>query len=230
MSLRATDSGSGEFEQPEPGSYIARCFKVIDLGTQPQTFMGKPSNPKPQVVLYFELLADEEGKPCPTSDGGTFNVVNTYTASTNAKATLRKHIDAWRGVPLTEKEAADFDIGKLLGKYCRLQVILKSSADGTRTYVNIASVGSTKMKPAGANDLTKYEIDEKTGGAYEQLPQWIKDKLELAAEWKTPKETVVDGDITDDGKLITHKDPTSGDVVIEDLDDNEALNLDELEF
>lgn len=219
MSLRATDSGGGDFEQPLAGSYIARCYKIIDLGTQPQMFLGKPSSPKPQVVLYFELLADEEGKTYRTSEGNVFTVVNTYTASTNAKATLRKHIDAWRGVPLTNKEAEDFDIGKLLGKYCRLQVILKNSADGSKTYVNIASIGKTGMKPEGVNETSKYEIDEKTGGIYDQLPEWIKTKLEGAAEWKATAPKVVDGTIND-----------KGEVVIEDIDENEPLDLDELEF
>lgn len=229
MSLHATDSGSGDFEQPVAGQYIARCYRVIDLGTQPQTFQGKPSSPKPQVVFYFELLADEEGKDYRDSEGKPFVVVNTYTNSTNEKATLRKHIDAWRGVPLTKEQAADYDISKLLNKYCRLQVILKSSADGNKTYVNIASIGSTKMKPAGVNELVKYEIDEGIGGVYETLPQWIKDKLTNASEWASvsgnTKLPVVDGDIVD-GKLVT-KEP---DTIIEDLDENADVDLDKLPF
>lgn len=229
----ARDSGGGDFENPVAGSYIARCYKMIDVGTQPQTFQGKPSDPKRKLFVWFELLEDEEGNSYRMSDGKAFSVLNRYTLSTNAKATLRKHIDAWRGKPLTKDEAEAFNVVVLLDKYCRLQISLDDKND--RTYVNVVSVGVTKKRPEAVNATSWWSVENPDMEAFEAFPDWLKTMIEGSAEWKAKSAaktapaapTDVDGTITDDGKLVTND---GKDVVIEELDDDEPLNLEDLQF
>ncbi len=176
----ATDRG-GDFELPAAGSYIARCYQLVDIGTQHEMFQGKPTKPTRKVIMWFELLEDEEGTPYRMSNGEPFSIMQKYTLSTNSKANLRKHIDAWRGKPLTDAEAKGFNLVKLLGQACRLQVILNESGD--RTYVNIASIGYTKKNPEGVNPTTWWTITDPDTEAYGNFPDWLRQKIATADEW-----------------------------------------------
>jgi hypothetical protein len=78
-------------------------------------------------------------------------VTNRYTLSLNEKATLRKHLEAWRGKLFTPAELEGFDLENLLGANCQLQVIHNLSDQG-RTFANIQAIvplgkGMTKLRP-----------------------------------------------------------------------------------
>lgn len=223
MPIIATDKGGGDFEIPKAGSYIARCFKIIDIGTQPQTFAGKPSAPKRKIYMYWELLEDEDGAPYRMDDGQPFSVMESYTLSTNPKSTLRKHIDAWRGKALTKEEAEAFDVTVLLGKYCRLQVALDERED--RTWVKIASIGSTKKKPAGVNEEFWWSISEPDVGEFDKFPEWLQNKIRQAQEPLSLAVSMPNGPVSSGNSHISPK----GETIIEDLDDD-PINVDELQF
>jgi len=57
------------------------------------------------------------------------------------KATLRKSLEAWRGMAFTERDFGPngFDIKNVLGKACTLSVV-HTSKNGN-TYANISSIG-----------------------------------------------------------------------------------------
>ena len=40
MGLIAKKSGGGDFTPVPPGMHLARCYRVIDLGTQSGTYLG----------------------------------------------------------------------------------------------------------------------------------------------------------------------------------------------
>jgi hypothetical protein len=42
--MKVRDTGSGDFQQVEAGTYAAICYRVLDLGTQTSTFEGKQSS------------------------------------------------------------------------------------------------------------------------------------------------------------------------------------------
>src|SRR6185295_11438565 len=89
-----------EFELAPAGTHMAVCYRVIDLGTQSGTYMGKPKS-QHKILVSWEL-PDEKMK-----DGRPFTIGQRYTWSMSEKATLRKHLEAWRGVPFTD---ADFGV------------------------------------------------------------------------------------------------------------------------
>jgi len=63
-----------------------------------------------------------------------------YTWSMHEKATLRKHLEAWRAQPFTAADFREggFTVRKLLGVQCMLTVTHNTS--GERVYANIGSI------------------------------------------------------------------------------------------
>lgn len=135
---------TADFELVSPGTYLAFCYRVIDLGTQKQidTFHGNREVERRKIMLAWEL--DELMK-----DGRPFSMQRRYTWSMGDKATLRKDLEGWRGVPFKETDfgRGGFNIKNVLAKPCMLSVV--HSVAGDRTYSNIASVSSVpkQMKP-----------------------------------------------------------------------------------
>lgn len=172
-------SNGGDFELTPNGSFIGRCYKMIDIGTQP----GFTDQDKPQrkVFIYWELLEDEDGEPVLMKDNRPFSVSKKYTLSINPKATLRKDLDAWRGIAFKDDEAEAFDITKLLDTYCRIQVT-HEEVNG-KTYANVSSIGFTKKKPEPINDSSWWSVEEPDIDAFDKLPDWIKEKIEQSPEW-----------------------------------------------
>lgn len=191
--IKAPVAAGGDFEQVPAGVYLARCFKMIDLGTQ--TIESKKFGNKEarQVMLYWELLQDDDGEAVRMSDGErVFSISKTYTLSMHKKANLRADLDAWRGVPFTDDEARDFDITKLLGVFCKLQVVHNKSGD--KTYANVGTLMTTKKKADGVNELVGFSIEDPDMEVFESFPDWIKDKIRESAEWEEDPSTVAEPD------------------------------------
>jgi hypothetical protein len=177
MSLTVKSSGNGDFEITPEGTYIGRCIKVIDLGTQTTTgqFGTKSQH---QVMITWELL-DNEVK---MQDGRPFAASQFYTASLHEKAKLRKDLEAWRGKKFTDEELEGFDLNNVLGAYCMLQVV--HSQDGQ--YANVNAIMSFKgNKPVGVNELVVFDISNPDMAVFETLSDKMKAKIMAAPEWGT---------------------------------------------
>lgn len=144
------------------GTYNAVCYNIWDLGYQEVIYMGK-SKIVDQVVIGWEI---DELIPSGDYQGKRFTKTKTYTKSLYEKATLCKDLQAWRGVPFTDAERAEFDIEDLVGKPCMISLIHKQSKDGKKTYVNISSV--TRL-PKSMAAITPE--NERT------TPKWIETKI-----------------------------------------------------
>lgn len=215
MSLTATDKG-GEFETTPEGTYVARCYKIIDLGTQVSPTFGTEAH---KVMISWELFDDE----VKMSDGRPFQVSQFYTVSLNEKANLRKHLEAWRGKKFTQEELDGFDLGNVLGAYCMIQVV--HSDDGK--YANVNSIMSYKgEKPAPVNENVIFDIDEPNMSVFDDLSDNMKAKIMAAPEWKGSKKTTPMQPATKADDLLPPKKP---DTVIDDFGD-EPINLDDIPF
>lgn len=176
LNLPVGNAGSGDFKRAPSGSHIAVCNMVVDCGIQP----GSQAFPTPKRKLYvrFEIPAErveyeKDGK----SVEGPLTIGSFYTASLNEKATLRKHIEGWRGRSFSDTEASQFDVSTILGKACMLSVV--ESEHAGKTYSNIAGIGSIPKgvpSPEAENPLLYYD-DDKSGG-FDSLPKWLREKIE----------------------------------------------------
>ncbi len=176
MSLTVKASGSGDFEMTPQGTYIGRCIKVIDLGTQTSTGQYGTKSQK-KVMVQWELLSDD----VKMKDGKPFAASQFYTASLHEKSQLRKDLEAWRGKKFTEEELEGFDLVKVLGTYCMLQIV--HSVDGA--YANVNSIMSlpTKEKPEGVNELVSFDISEPDMEVFNSFSDKMKAKIQSAPEW-----------------------------------------------
>jgi len=68
-----------------------------------------------------------------------FTVVSQYTVSLHEKARLRKDLETWRGRKFTKDELDQFDLEKLLGANCQLQIVHQVADDG-RTFGNVQAI------------------------------------------------------------------------------------------
>ena len=125
-------SEGGSFTPVPAGSHLAVCYRIIDLGTQKVVFQNE--NKFLRKVMVSWELPDEK-----MDDGRPFVISKRYTWSMHEKATLRKHLEAWRGKGFSEEDFGHFDIKDILGKGCVLSIVSESK-DG-KTFANISSVG-----------------------------------------------------------------------------------------
>lgn len=185
MSLIASGTNQ-EFKRVPEGNHTARCFRIVDLGTQETTFNGE-AKLSHKIIVFWELNGEaDDGLPLATDDGKPFTVSKQYTMSLGKKANLRADLESWRGQAFTDEELKGFDISKLLGAYC--MVTVKHEQSGDKTYVNVASVArwpaalkNAKFKPHNANQL--FDLDERDMSVFDALPEWLQDKIKASLEW-----------------------------------------------
>jgi hypothetical protein len=191
MGFIAKDSGGGgDFKKVPPGVYVARCFSLIDMGTQiTDGQYGQKEQHK--IRIGFEVFGEDDNGVALTinMDGKEMpmTISKTYTMSLHEKAGLRKDLAAWRSRDFTEEEAKGFDISKLLGVYCMLNVT--TSENNGKTYTNIAGItplpqALKNAKPEGVHTLVAFDLDNPDWavfqGFYEKLQETIKQSPEFA--------------------------------------------------
>lgn len=162
-----------EFEMPEPGSYPAVCYKVVDLGTQESEFQGKKLRRR-QVVIGWELAEKMES-------GEHFIVSGFYTASLGEKAKLRAMLESWRGSPFTKDELEGFNIGVLLGKTCIVSLI-KNEKDK----IKVSAVGKMMKGVAPhvlVNKIVHLDLEKFDQAVFDGLSDKMKDIIRRSPEY-----------------------------------------------
>jgi len=184
LTISATESKNGERQLPEAGATIGVCFSIVDLGTQKTNWDGDEKW-TPKVRLAFEL-PDQTIEGEVTENGKTTKVTKPMvvsmelTRSLGERATLRKHLETWRGQSFTSKELAAFNMKNLLGKAAMLTLVRKTSQAG-REYCAIQGLAklpkSVKAPTTTENTQVFYEIEEGKGGAFAEMPEWLQGKI-----------------------------------------------------
>lgn len=180
-------ASNDSFEMAPPGVYTARCYRLIDLGTQKSTYQGETKSAR-KLLLSFELLSDEPTERM--SDGRPFSVSRRFTASLGDKAALRAFIESWRGRALTQEEiTAGFDIGRIVGVYGLLNLV-ESERDG-RTYSNIASISplpKAMPRPEGENPATLFDMAAPDWAVFDALSDRLKEQISDSPEYKAARQ------------------------------------------
>ena len=188
MSLYAEDKGS-QFERTPPGMHLARCYRIIDLGTQKSEYMGQVKY-QHKIMIGWEVHAiDDDGKPVFMQDGRPFAIFKNYTLSWSDKANLRLDLQSWRGKPFTKEEMRKFDLANVLGAWCMLNVI-EREGQNNNIYSNVNGItpvpGHIKQiglpEPVNKNEL--FNISEPNMEMFETFSQKLKEKIEQSPEWQ----------------------------------------------
>jgi len=190
MGLIAKNSGGGGgFTPVPPGMHLARCYRVIDLGTQNSTFLGVVTK-KPKVMFQFEVWGeDDAGNSIVTAKGEPMSISKNFTLSLVEKATLRKDLQTWRGREFTQQELNGFELKNVLGVWAMISVIKAMGNDGNE-YTNISAIMPVPLSikrggmPQGHNDLKEFSIDEPDMELFSTFSNGLKEKIQKSPEWQ----------------------------------------------
>jgi len=184
MAILAT-TNSAPREPIAAGNYPARCYQMIQIGTITEVINGEVKQLN-KVRIGWELPT--ELKVFKEENGEQPLVISEeYTLSMHEKSSLRKMLASWRGKDFSEEEAKSFDITKLLGKECMINIIHKpSKKDASRVYEKIGSVSGIPKGmyvPAQINPTKVLSYDNFDYALYESLPDFVKDKIKGSLEF-----------------------------------------------
>lgn len=186
---------SKEYPLCPVGTYEAWCYGLVDLGTQHNPKFNKSY---PKVRLLFELphMKNEKGEP--------LSMGRTYTgglAGMTDRSDLRKHLQSWKGEPLTPDEIKGFDLMRLIGKACVLVIehYQRSDgsgkmADGIQTILPAAKdpealakdprTKKVKAMPPCSRQHLVFTIANWNQQVYDSLPKSMKEAIAASPEGK----------------------------------------------
>lgn len=189
MAFIASDSGGGNFKRVPAGVFIGRCYSLVDLGTQLSNGQyGEKLQHK--IRIGWELFGeDENGEPLTVDQDGQempMTISKSYTVSLHEKAGLRKDLAAWRGRDFTEEEAKAFDVSKLVGAYCMVNVT--TSETNGKTYSNVGGLtplpGALKnAKPAPVHDHVIFDLDAPDMKVFSSFHEKLQEAIKKSPEW-----------------------------------------------
>ena len=211
MAFVATKPASN-YTPPPAGMHVARCYRLIDLGTQPKSYQGKPTGEARKIMASWEFLGEDR-----MDDGKPFTMSKSWFLSMHEKAALRKDLESWRGKPFTPEEECSFDVSKLLGAYCLINVIQEPGQDGT-PYAKIGAItpmmkGMARPEPVNKNMI--FDADEPDMELYGTFSEKIKEIISGCREWRARR-----GGSRPGTTAIAPSNPVDGRTGFEDFEDS----------
>jgi hypothetical protein len=199
MSLTLKEEAKS-YEICPQGTYLARCYRIIDMGTQKVEYQGEIKH-QPKILISWELPEELN------SEGQPYTIQKRYTASLFKQSALRKDLESWRGQPFTDEELQAFNVAKLLGKYCLVTVIHKTKGD--RTYEEMSTIMKPikgTSQPPGVNPCVFLDLapDAYIASVFNELNDKLKEKIAASPEWKEINQhgTLSGADIPDDADIV----------------------------
>lgn len=175
MSMIASDNGGTPIPKLPNGVYTAISSAMIDLGQQRNEQFGKVQR---KFIMTWTILGEDieiDKKKEPRT------ISKEYSFSLHEKSTLRKDLQAWRGVPFKSEELEGFDLTTILNKACQLQIILEER--NSKEYNNIAGIMSLPkgMTVDGLDNTYYFDMtNSETWENYCKVPNWIQEKIKKA--------------------------------------------------
>lgn len=209
-------SGGSKFLSVPPGLHLARCYRVIELGTQLSNWKGQEKKQK-KIMVQFEVHGnDADGNPLLTDKGDPLSISKNYTFSLNENASLSKDLESWRNQAFTkDQREGGFDVKKILGVWAMISVTKDKGEDGNE-YTNISNINSVPQSikqaglPEGSNELKFFDIDEPDMELFESFGPKIKEKISRSPEWQKKQGTKT---------IVSSKDEKQNDGFNDPLDD-----------
>jgi hypothetical protein len=170
-----------------PGAHLARCYRIIDLGSQKSPSTG--ATHRPEIAVQFEVYAqDAKGNALMADDGGPLVISKIYPLSLSATALLRKDLTSWRGKEFSPAELRGFELKSILGQWAMIAVATAEGSQGDQYSSIIGASGvpdeiSRAGLPPGHHKLAMFTIAEADLDAFATFSKQIRDKIEASPEW-----------------------------------------------
>lgn len=129
-----------QFSNAPEGLHPAVCVDVVDLGLKTTRYGDKH---KVRIVWQIEERDPEHDRRHSASQ--------MFTLSLHPDSVLSKTLEAWRGRKFTDDERNGFDLEKLIGAPCQVQIVHAPGTEG-RVYANVQACvplgkGMTALRP-----------------------------------------------------------------------------------
>jgi len=188
MKIQKDEGGSSvEFKLTPAGTHVARCVRVIDMGTQHTSGIYGEKHQRKLFVLYElpttkDVFTDKDGneKILP------FSAVKSYTNSTYEKSALYQHLAAWFGDEFTN-DPEGFEIDRMVGTPCMISVVHKSNEKTGERYANIAAITAMPEGmecPPQVNPSVLFDLDNFDQGVFDSFSDRMKAKIQSSPEFK----------------------------------------------
>lgn len=194
MSFVISMGGGGGFTPVPPGMHLARCYRIVDLGTQQSEYMGVTKN-LPKLMMQWEVHSEDDlGNPLVTSKGEPMTISKNYTVSLSENSTLRKDLISWRGRDFTPEELKGFELGNVLGHWAMISVS-RSVGNNGKEYTNINTINPVPANikkqglPEAYNSTQMFVLNDPDMSIWETLSDSLKAKIEKSPEWQSRQVT-----------------------------------------
>lgn len=191
--LIAKASSGGSFTPVSAGMHLARCYRLVDLGTQKSEYMGQVKMLH-KVMIQFEVHGeDDQGNPMLTAKGEPLSISKNYTLSLGDKSSLRNDLKTWRGRDFTPEELKGFDLKNILGVWAMLSIIKSTGRDG-KEYTNIQAVMPVPVNvkkaglPKAHNEPMFYDLNDPDPAVFETFSDNLKAKIMASPEYQARTE------------------------------------------
>lgn len=178
MSLIAKEPEGSSIEPLAEGVYVGTCYLLADIGEQ-HNKMNDTWRQK--IVIGWEINGETitiDGQEEPRT------ISNFYTNSLHEKSSLRKDLECWRGKKFTPEELAGFDLRKIVGTACQLQVGHYTNADGkTRATVKAIMALPRGFKHDPATQRIIFDLDTDRD-QLEMMPKFVQNMVEKSKEYQ----------------------------------------------
>ena len=159
MTTIVATMGANEYPKVPTGVHNARCVRVIDLGPQRNDYGGNITY-KRQVLVIWEI-------PDQITNDQPMTISKFYTLSLHEKSNLGMDLVSWRGRPFTEQEKQGFDITKLIGVPCQINVM--HNDNGKEKVSSVMPLGKDTKLQDQHHESISFSIDDFQKGQREQF-------------------------------------------------------------
>jgi hypothetical protein len=169
-------NNAGSFQLAPEGTHVARCYSIIDLGTHYSEKFKKSAH---ELRVSWELPTET------MDDGRPFIISKRYTLSWHEKANLRKDMVAWRGKDFAGEEADAFDISKVVGAACMLQITHKEANGQMRARVSaIMALPKGTTCPPPVTPPFLFDLDNFTPEQFATLSEATREYIAQSDEYQ----------------------------------------------
>lgn len=211
MAIKAPkESNNSNFvKQPdlESGAYPGRVVQIIDFGLQPQRPYKKEEKPPAYEIgvtyeLSDEFMVDEEGKEIEDKPRWVSETFPLRPLDADL-ATSTKRLAA-----LDPEGVFEGDFGQTLETPVTITLVINKKGD--KVYTNVGNVAPMRPRDAAkcpdlVNEPRFFDLDDPNLEVFNNLPKWIKEKIQSNLNYKGSKLEALLGDAPVEDKPVEQK-------------------------
>ena len=162
----------------EPGTYAARCYSVVHTGTREYDYQGQKKT-SDNIRISFEMPTELEIFN-PKKGAQPFTISKSFNLSLAPSSHLRPFLVSWRGIPFTEEELLSFNVAKLVGVECLINII---KGKEKRAIAGVSKLPKGMFCPAAINPPLIYSVNHHDQSIFDSFPEFLKTEIMNSKEF-----------------------------------------------